>query len=264
MIDFSKLPDVRSEHPELTEDGELVYAAHMQARENAYTHIFGKSHPNGNILVPSVDPDLMINWPGGGVYQYEPVDGRTGWHYITHGLSQPDEPNAESEKDPDICSGFGIELVISTPHENYWAPDVLLNMVRYLLFQENSRVILPLDRLPCNGPLVLNTDTKLTHLLAVSSPEYENEIRLPGGRCDLVHMVGVTDAEINYAKEWGPGYGGSEILQKVLERNGVGTLSDPERECLTEVIDFRKIWNETEVELESLWRADGWNGEGKA
>lgn len=258
LMDFSELPDVKSTHTELTEDSEFAFAAHMQARENAYDSIFGVSHPEGKIIVPT-DGNLMLNWPGGGVYQYAPNEKRTGWHYITHGLSQPYEPKLEVETE-EIYSGFGIELVISTPDLNNWAPDVLLNLVKYLLFQENSRPINPYDRFPCNGPLVLNTDTKLTYLLAVLSPEYENELKLPGGYCDLVHLVGVTDKEISYAINWGNSNGGSIILSNILFKHGVGTLSDPERPCLSETIDLEKIWNETETELEAKWKEEGWSG----
>jgi hypothetical protein len=261
MLDFSRLPDVKHTHTKFSEEEEFAFAAHMLARENAYAFIFGASHPDGKIIVPN-DIDLRANWPGGGVYRYEPDQNKTGWHYVTHGLSQPYEPQRVVESE-ECYSGLGIELIMSTPDLNSWAINVLFKLVDYLLFDENSRPIAPYDRLPCNGPLVSGSATKLTHLLAVMSPEYENKIRLPGGFCDIVHLVGVTDKEIAYAKRWGRGPGGSVILGEVLFENGVGTLSDPTRQCLSETIDLEKVWLEKQNELESQWRENGWNGEGK-
>jgi hypothetical protein len=182
MLDFSQLPDVSALHPEFTELGERDYAAHMKAREDALHEVFGPSHPDDSILSPR-DPNLMINWPGGGVYQFPPRDKRSSWHYVTSGLAQP----VSSSETPQLAegeerfSGFGIELVISTPSEANWAPDVLINLVKYMLFQKSSRVILPGHRIPCNGPLVLDTDTELTHLVATNSREYDTEIMLPAG-----------------------------------------------------------------------------------
>jgi hypothetical protein len=201
MFDSSQLPNVDDlglKHPV-----EVAYASHMAARENALHAIFGPTDPPDEILSPG-DPNLFINWSGGGIYQYPPGHGRRSWHYVTSGLSQPPidgEGTAESIEDEDgeRYSGFGIELVLSTSGKAAWAPHVLVNLVKYLLFQKNARVILPGDRIPCNGPLVLDTNTQLTHLVATTSDEYETEIRLPAGKCHLVHLVGATQQEVSQA-----------------------------------------------------------------
>src|SRR5512140_1787198 len=107
-LDFSRLPDVSAEHPELSED-ERFYAAHMKAREDALQQIFGDTEPKGQILSPG-EPDVVVNWPGGGVHPYAPREGRSGWHYVTHGLAQPFDAE-EGEAPPDAPeeqpSGFG-------------------------------------------------------------------------------------------------------------------------------------------------------------
>jgi hypothetical protein len=255
VLDFSMIPDVRRAHPELKSESERARAAHLLAREEAYGAIFGA----GRILSPS-DANLMLNWPGGGVYQYRPGSGRRGWHYVTHGLSQPEQPSMETETDKNAASGWGIELVISTPAECKWAPDVLFNLVNYLLFQPSSRPIWPRHSLACDGPLVPGSKTKLNHLLATLSPEYENAIRLPGGHCDLVHLVGVTQAEIGKALALGPDSAGSMILEEVLFRLGAGVLSDPDRACLTAHPKFAATWTAVREELENRWKAQGWTG----
>jgi hypothetical protein len=253
VLDFSRLPDVSDIHDELPEPDELIYAAHMKAREDALEHIFGKSYPNGDILSP-IDPNLMLNWSGGGIYQYPPDEKRSAWHYVTSGLSQPFPDDDWTATQEERCSGFGIELVISTPEQANWPLNLLLNIVGYLLFQENAHVILPGDRLPCNGPLVLNTNTKLNFLVAKYSTEYATEIMLPGGRCNLVHLVGVTESEIQYALSLGKGTtAGSIVLCHVLDKMGVGCVSDPNRECLTTHRDFEETWDRTRTECQLQW-----------
>lgn len=250
MLDFSELPDISDEHPELTEPGELEYAAHMKAREDALHTVFGMPHPKDNIMIPS-DPHLSLNWPGGGVYQYRGGDRFAAWHYVTSGLAQPfdDVDDADMPEDEQF-SGYGCELVLSSPDQNAWAPDVLLNLVRYLLFDENARPLYPGARIPCGGPLVLDSDTKLTHLVARFSPEYESQIRLPAGRCELVHLVGATQAEIDTAKSEGSGSLGSRVLCAVMDTLSVGTTSDPNRECLTTHPRFQAEWERARAEID--------------
>lgn len=255
MFDSSCLPNVDDlglEHP-----CEVGYASHMAAREKALHTIFGPTEPPDQILSPG-DPKLFINWSGGGVYQYPPGHGRRSWHYVTSGLSQPpihDDGEAESivDEDGERFSGFGIELVISTREKVMWAPDVLLNLVKYLLFQKDSRVILPGDRIPCNGPLVLDTNTELNHLVATTSAEYETEILLPAGKCYLVHLIGATQGEVDQALTEGKGTAGSIILCRVMQRRGIHFDSVPDRDCLTRSPEFPEIWQQVKAECEAEW-----------
>ena len=256
MLDFSDLPTV--DYLGLEHHCEVAYASHMAARQNALGAIFGPTEPPDRILSPD-DGNLLINWPGGGVYQFPPRHGRKSWHYVTSGLSQPsfeDDGNAESIQDEDgeRYSGFGIELVLSTKDKAAWAPQVLVCLVKYLLFQENSRVILPGDRIPCDGPLVLDIDTKLNHLVAATSDQYESEILLPAGTCHLVHLIGVTQQEIDQALILGIGTTGSIVLCRVLQQLGVGYDSLPERECLTLNPRFQDIWRQVRAKCESEWK----------
>jgi hypothetical protein len=253
-LDFSRLPALGG-------DAAAAFAAHMEAREAALKSIFGEQEPPGTILTP-VAPSLSLNWPGGGVFPFPPREGRKGWHYVTHGLAQPD--HLETPPDEGDVSGLGIELVMSTPAGSAWAPDVLFNLVTLLLFDPNPPTLLPLHRVSGGGPIVEGTDTPLRHILCVTSGDYPSLIRLPGGLCELVHLTGVTDAEVQRAKAWGPGEGGSMILQQVLEELGVGTLTDPDRRSLTERDDFEAVWRKAEASLESAWHQAGWSGQGKA
>ncbi len=257
MFDSSAIPNV--DDLGLEKPVEIAYAGQMAARENALHAIFAPTDPPDQILSPG-DPNLFINWPGGGIYQYPPSGNRSSWHYVTSGLSQPhidDDANPESviDDDGERYSGFGIELVISTIEQAAWPPDVLINLVKYILFQKNSRLILPGDRIPCNGPLVLETDTPLSFLVATTSTEYETDILLPAGKCHLVHLIGCTQREIDTALTMGRGTAGSIVLCRVLGEMGVGFDSIPNRTCLTEDGSFSATWNRIKSECESEWHS---------
>jgi hypothetical protein len=238
VLDFSELPDVSALHPELDED-EQWFAAQMKARENAYEAIFGQSVPEGQILSPS-DPELTINWPGGGIYQYAPDKDRRGWTYVTHGLAQPDEPS-EDDGEEMPYSGLGIELVMSAREQSMWVPDVLLSLVRYLLFHPDARLIEPGHRLPSSVFSQIDDKTELSHMLAVSSGEYVSSVLLPEGMCDLVHLMGITRAELERAKSQ-PGILGSVALSVALVELGVGFDTELRRACATKDPRFEEAW----------------------
>jgi hypothetical protein len=244
--DFSKLPDVSEEHPEL-DDGGRVFAAHMKAREDAFDQIFGASHPPGQIMSPD-DPQLTINWPGGGIYQFPPRGERKGWHYVTHGLAQPFDEGAPEgaqagakDEEGEQWSGLGIELVIATPDESPWAPLLLIDFVKYLLFNEQARLFVPGDRVPASALESYAGATELTHLAAVTSPAYEHDLLLPAGKCTLVHMVGATAAEIARARAE-PGGHGTFALAHVLRALGPGDITDTGRSCTTKDPRFEEAW----------------------
>ena len=235
-LDFSKLPDVGKLHPELDAD-ERVFAAHMKAREDAFAHIFGQTDPPDSILSPS-EPDLQINWPGGGVYAFPPRGARRAWHYVTHGLAQP------IEDDDEPVSGLGIELVVATPSPSEWAPQLLIDCVRYMLFDPNATLIVPGDRMPTSAFAAYARGTALTHMIATTSDDYDHHILLPAGQCTLVHLVGVTSEEIARAKAMGGGAEGTFVLAEALAALGPGFVTDTARACTTKDARFEAAWTE--------------------
>ena len=130
-VEASALPNVSRDHPELDGEGQQ-FVAHMVARENAFRRIFGETTPPATVA--KAGDDLLVSWPGGGFLRYAPAEGRPGWHWVTHGLSQPDAPvPLETIEDDDAWSGVGTELIISTPEQADWPVEVLSNVVRYQL-----------------------------------------------------------------------------------------------------------------------------------
>lgn len=246
MLRASRLPDVAKLHPELKRKAERLGAAHMLARERAFTAIFGPSEPPDQILSPD-DPQLATAWPGGGIYQFPPGSDRAAWHYVTHNLSQPfpDELElAPPARDNKTLSGFGVEYVISTRRPADWAPRFLLDMVRMLLLGSSARVFAPGHRMSASAFSQYAPRTALGAIIGAVSPEYEHEIRLPGGRCTLVHLVGITPAELELARSLGASARGSEVLLAVLDQLGIGLVTDPARRCVTRSRGFKQRWRD--------------------
>jgi len=252
LVDASKLPDVSADHPELEEAAERLFAAHMKAREEAFAQIFGPTEPPDRILSPA-DPELLENWPGGGVYAFPPRGGRGGWHYATHGLAQPfgeEELAPAAPGDEERFSGLGIELVIATKEPEEWAPSLLIDFVRYLLFQEDAELIVPGDRIPTEAFELYAPGSRLSHVIATTSDEYPSDIRLPGGRCRLVHLLGVTSSEVARAKREASGEG-TVALGEALRAIGIvspGLVTDTGRSCGTDDPRFEAAYEKALAE----------------
>lgn len=234
-LDFSTLPSGAERPP---------FEAHMKAREDAYASIFGESDPPGQILSPE-DADLALNWPGGGIYVFPPRGDRRGWHYVTHGLSQPLD---YADHDGERVSGLGCELVIATPDRQKWPAMLLVELVKYLLFNEDAVLILPGDRMPTGAFAKVAPGTQLSHIFATTSGEYASHLLLPGGRCTLVHLVGATAPEIARAKKEGGAFG-TKVLAETLRRLGVGYVTDTARRSATESAGFDAAWREVAAQI---------------
>lgn len=163
---------------------------------------------------------------------------RPHWHYVTEALTQPDDPVA-AIRDGDPYYSF--ELVLSTAEEAHWPIAVLMNIGRYYRGPK-GRPFYPWQYFPCNGPLVLETDTALNHLITVRPREYDPVITLPGGECNLIHLVGVAEDELKPSLELEKGWHGIEALHRVLCNRGIGSCSIPERPSLAKDPTFRAEW----------------------
>lgn len=65
-----------------------------------------------------------------------------------------------------------------------------------------------------------------------------------GGFCQLIHVIGVTPAELEAAKALGPTDRGTRVLLRVLYPFGIGAVTDGGRTCTTTRPDFARIWAE--------------------
>ncbi len=216
-----------------------AFLYYCQQRKQEYHRIFGVEEPEGQIILAPAELQFC-GWPGGGIYQFPPQGKLTDWHYVTEALSQPHRPaEAMEQGDPH----YAFELVISTEHQCRWAPNVLMNIVRYLL-SDKGRPIYHDQLLPCNGPLVTGWDTKLTYLLTAAAAEYDPVIHLPGGDGVLVHLVGVTEEEILPVLDLEDPSQGIRALYQILCQEGIGSCSRPERASVTDDPGFSEKWQQ--------------------
>jgi hypothetical protein len=230
-------------HIEMDNPEEDWYEAYMDVRARALRDIFGEEDA---VLRPA-DPDTRRDWPGGAFFCFPPRGRRKSWHYATHGLSQPHdlEELEESRKADDrrvLESGFGVECVISTHASESWPGSLLEQVVNYI--NGSGRTIDPGDRLPSSN---LMHDSPSGGLLAVVSPEYDNDIMLPAGRCQLIHLAGITGEEMARAKRY-KSRQGSRILAAVLQHYGHGFVTDRNRNSVTTHPDFPAVWKQYEAQ----------------
>src|SRR5262249_11896471 len=132
-----------------------------------------------------------------------------------------------------------------------WAPLLLIDFVRYLLFDERAQLIVPGDRVPTSALAAYVPETELAAVIATTSEDYGHHILLPAGECTLVHLVGVTSAELARAKaeaEKGSA-DGTFVLAEVLRALGLGALTDASRACVTKDARFEQAWKDAVASL---------------
>jgi len=126
------------------------------------------------------------------------------WHYVTYGLS---ELYAKEGSDAST-SGYGFELTFrlaadagenadSTPPA--WPMNLLQNLARYVFSSGN--VFEDGHHLNANGPIALETGTRLCHLAFVADPQLPARATA-NGQLQFLQVVGLTDGEMDAIKRW--------------------------------------------------------------
>jgi hypothetical protein len=151
----------------------------------------------------SFDP----RWLTHGVFEFGPTDKRPNWLSVSSGLSNAWETDSPERAD--------------------WPIIVLQRLLAFniLLAHERYGESKPLDywhRVPLGGPIV--GDSPLNHLLIAPPQHYEAQFVLDSGQVDLLHVVGITEQERDYAKEHG-----SEALLASLQDAGGFPVTNPPR-----------------------------------
>lgn len=139
------------------------------------------------------------------------------WHYITYGFSELYDKQSSDA----TSSGYGFELTFrlaagtgesadSTPP--VWPMNLLQNLARYVFGSGN--VFEDGQHLNANGPIALETDTRLCHLAFVADPQLP-ERETANGRLQFLQLVGLTDEEMEAVKRWSA-RGVLQALQPVM------------------------------------------------
>ncbi len=173
---------------------------------SVFSEVFGQAE---------VDP----RWLHIGVFRFAPTPDRHTWLHVSSGLSTDWEQEGES--------GFGCELALETPWKNDQAIEVLLRLVAYDLLLAHGRY---------GEPRILEVGSRLhspasfgehgvTDGFLIATPNgFADRFTVETGPVDILACVGVTVAELAFAKE-----NGSDALYGNLLEAGVGSRTDPGR-----------------------------------
>ncbi|MHB1769289.1 MAG: suppressor of fused domain protein [Phycisphaerae bacterium] len=194
-----------------------------QREEDVYPEVFGAF--TGHIHALSATwfesmgfKDIDPRWLTHGVLESPPNDRHDNWVYITTGLSNPWGVDP-ADKQPDPYSGLGFEFFMHTAEASQWAIEVLgtLMAMQILAAQElvAGGLLEPFDRVPLGRTIDKSGDSLVKNLLILPPEHVPAQAQLDSGIFDLLLCVGITDAEVQFARaQDGPG------LQKVLMHHG--------------------------------------------
>ncbi|SIT87854.1 suppressor of fused domain protein [Edaphobacillus lindanitolerans] len=180
----------------MTEEGQ---APGWEAIDGALERLYGAQEPKHyGTLIPYA---MGGSDPLDGISAYQAEEPVPHWHFVTYGFS---ELYQKESGDPEE-SGYGFELtfrLVRTQEEEEppaWALNLLQNMGRYVFSSGN--VFRAGDYMDANGPICLDSDTRLTALAFVRDPELPG-IDTPNGRVEFLQMTGITQDELAAMQAW--------------------------------------------------------------
>lgn len=153
-------------------------------------------------LYPAVEPQHFGAVPvalGGGVDGVSVFPADRHWHFVTYGLTELYEKQADSLPDQ---SGQGYELTFRVPRreEDDVPPRWALNLVDQVAKSAwRGTGYEPGHRLQC-GPITGDEECRLIALAFTVDPELPETIQGPNGRFVFLQMVGITAEELDEMK----------------------------------------------------------------
>lgn len=215
----------------------MTTEAITEAREaGVYPKLFGDQKRPTFQMLPEVfaaygDHEIDPLWLEHGVMEFEPTDDRPTWLYVTTGYStpwgqDPESYNAEGE------SGAGVEFVLETDSQANWPVTRLQSMLAFDMLAAAGKLgddAEPLafhDVMPLNYPVDGSDDGPIKTMVLVESG-VASGFALPSGQVALAQFVGITDAERDFAGEFG-----LEHLMDKLRNAGHWPQTLPQRESV--------------------------------
>lgn len=170
-------------------------------------------------------------WRNHGVFACPPHGERTTWAYVTSGLSNPWNLD-QAGKDPSGFSGLGFELMVETPAAADWAVPLLHNLMAYELLvavgtYDNAELLEYGNRVPLGGSITPTFDSAISWLLVEPPQRLAPSFELASGRVDLYQLVGVTEGEVEFARQ-----NDQDTLVELLQQEGVYPATDAARKSL--------------------------------
>ena len=165
------------------------------------------------VLYPEQEPrhfgTLLSHTLGGndpldGISVYWSESPRPHWHYVSYGFSELYDKQSDDPQE----SGFGFELTFrlaaqagdgKSGEPPAWPMNLMQNLARYVF--NSGNVFEAGHHLDANGPIALDTDTRLRHLAFVADPQLP-AINTANGRLNFLQLVGVTDDEMAAIRRW--------------------------------------------------------------
>lgn len=191
-------------------------------------------------LYPGQEPlhyGTIIKWMLGGP---DPLDGisiyqaHDHWHYVSYGFSELYEKEGEDAE----WSGYGMEMTFRLRSEEaeapVWPVNLMQNLARYTF--NSGNVFGAGDYVDLNGPIALETPTRITAAAFMADPELPDPLVTPNGKLQFRQLVGLTAAELSACKTWQTTGGFLDLLQ---ERYPLA-VTRLERSCLMEEADVRR------------------------
>ncbi|AUC77617.1 suppressor of fused domain protein [Olleya sp. Bg11-27] len=197
--------------------------------DEALEKIYGDSEPK------HYGPLCGIHYSAGGE---DPIDGASIYnsnaqeshkHVVSYGMS---ELHYNEDKAGGEFSKWGLEFTfrLKTSEDNKdeptWIIQVMNNLARYMYksgnwFEENHFI-------PANGPIKLNTDTKLVGFVFAIDPEL-GKVETPHGEVTFLQLVGITEDELKRLKD-APSTTEVEKLINELKKENPLLITDLDRE----------------------------------
>jgi hypothetical protein len=173
---------------------------------------------------PSYDP----RWLSHGVFQSPPNKERETWLYVSSGMSNPWQSDEAEE-----FSGLGSEFVLETNEASEWALEVLHNLLGYNILLAHGKLgDGPLlhygDRIPMTVGCEDDVEPTITSMVLVEPDHYPASFDLISGKVELLHVIGATGPELDFAKK-----NGSEELLKLLIQSKVYPVTELTRDSIS-------------------------------
>lgn len=217
----------------MTENDDWLEAIWATREDVIYPELFGPIAENiyplsaelftDTFQQESVDP----RWLTHGVFESPPCDKHRSWLYVTSGMS-----NAWYDESPDPSgpSGLGCEFVFESSCQGEWA---ILRVLHVMAFQillahdryPNREMLDLYDRIPLRASITPE-ESELTYIMVAPPIGYRSSFQLPSGNVDLLALVGITDAEAQFARD----NDGPSLLER-LKNNNAFPITDPTRSC---------------------------------
>ena len=192
---------------------------------------------NGSYYGTMIPYFLGGNDPLDGVEVWKSENGGANWHYVTYGFTELYEKESEEEAE----SGYGFELTFRLKRGEEaepptWPVNLLQNLARYVFSSGN--VFGAGHHMSCNGPIALETTTKLTALGFRVDPEL-GEMDTCNGHMVFLQAIALTEDEMNGLMCWS----GTKFLDTLTRYIPMG-ITDLNRDSVMGNSGFRSEWEQ--------------------